>query len=491
MQVTIAGQVVFVQHGSVRITRAIGQRSTGQFTIIDSAGALRFYQGQPVVITDNLGNTAFVGVVMSDQRLRAAQNGTIEHTIQVSDNHYYADAKLAPYSATGKTAGQIVNDLINTFLAQEGVTAGQIDSGPVIPSLVSNYATCSDVLDTLVQKCGGGWYWVINDPKTLHFRQLTTAPAAPYVIDDDIIERGTDVATHGGGDQYRNTQYMLGGVTQTPTQTETRIGDGNTVAFVMGYDLNSAPTITVSRAGGAFTAQTVGILGVDTGKQWYWNLGSNTITQDGSGTKLAAASGPTPADALQVVYVGQFASVAISSDNAAIATMQARSGAITTGIVEAAAFDTTITSNDQAFQSAAGYLSTYAQDLDCFEGVTTSYGFLEGQLATVNVPAHDFTNAQMLIESITITDLGPLSAEVADLYYDLKCVSGPLNTGWQTFFKNLAGQAKQIIGAITLGQSSTLTVLEPVSEAWSWSESVSETAYACPIFPWTLPVTLC
>jgi hypothetical protein len=479
MQVTIAGTVVFVQHGSVQITRAVGQRSTGQFTVVDSTGTQRFYQGQPVAITDNNNNTAFVGVVTSDQRVRSAQDSTIEHTVQVSDNHYYADAKLAPYSAQNKTCGQIVNDLINNFLASEGVTAGQIDSGPVVVSLVSNYATCADVLDALVAKAGGGWYWVINDPKTLHFRQQTTAPAAPFVVDDDIIERGTDVVTHSA-DQYRNTQYMLGGVTQTPQQTETRQGDGKTIAFTMGYELNSAPTITLNGV-----SQTVGILGVDTGKDWYWNLGSQIITQDGGGTKLVST------DTLQVIYIGQFASVAISSDNAAIATMQARAGGATTGIVEAVAFDTTTTSSDQAFQSAAGYLSTYAQDLDVFQGMTTSYGFIEGQLATVNVPAHDFNNAPMLIEQVVITDLGPLSAEIADLYYTLKCVSGPTNTGWQAFFKNLAGQAQQIIGAITLGQSSTLTVLESVSETWGWSESVAQTIYACPVFPWTLPVTLC
>jgi hypothetical protein len=180
-----------------------------------------------------------------------------------------------------------------------------------------------------------------------------------------------------------------------------------------------------------------------------------------------------------VVYIGQFQSVAISNDNAAITTMQMRAGGATSGIVEAVAFDTTTTSSDQAFQSAAGYLSTYAQDLDTLQGMTTSYGFIEGQLATVNVPAHDFINTPMLVEQVVITDSGPLSAELVDLYYTLKCVSGPTNTGWQAFFKNLAGQAQQIIGAITLGQSSTLTVLESVNESWGWSESVSETVNVC------------
>jgi hypothetical protein len=240
------------------------------------------------------------------------------------------------------------------------------------------------------------------------------------------------------------------------------------------------PTITLN--GGA---QTVGILSLDTGKNWYWNQGSQIITQDGGGTKLLAS------DTLNVVYYGQFPAVAISMDNASIVAQQAREGGSSTGIVEVAAFDTTLTSTAQAFQSAAGYLSKFAHDLDTFEALTVAYGFAEGQAVVVNVPAHGFVNTPMLIESVTITDVGPIGGEIADLYYDVKAVSGPTNAGWQAYFKALAGQTAQILGAITLGQSSTLALLESVTESWAWTETVTPTVYACPILPFTLPATLC
>lgn len=470
MQITIAGVTVPVIHGTVNITRQVGQRSTGGFLVEDGAGSLRFYQGQPVVVTDNKGNSAFKGVVLTDDRTRATAGALLEHDIKIADNHYFADKRLAPYSAVNRLLGDIARDLITQFLSSEGITAGRIDDGPLVVSLVSNYAPCSAVLDSLAQKAGSGWYWLINDDKTLDICQQTTAPTAPYTIDDTLIEWGTDVATHNG-DQYRNTQYMLGGVQETALQTETRKGDGVTTAFTWNYPLNSTPTLTLNGA-----AQTVGILGVDTGKNWYWQEGSQVTTQDSGGVKLLAT------DTLQNVYIGQFPAVAISSDDTAIATQQSREGGGSTGIVEAAAFDTTLTSADQAFQAGAGLLSQFAHDAESFEGVTSAYGFAEGQVVTVNVPAQGYVNAQMLIESVTITDVGPIGAEVVDLYYDLKAVQGPIAAGWQAYFKQLAGQAAQVIGAITLGQSSTLTLIEPVNEAWGWSESVAETVTVCP-FP--------
>ena len=686
MQITIAGAVVPVEQGTTRIVRAIGQRSQGSFRLYDAAGTLRFYEAQPVVITDNYGNTAFTGVVAQAQRARPVQGPLLEHVITVADNHYYADKRLAPGSWANVTAATIFNDILTNVLAQEGITslayranvladtpltyyrlgdavgsgtaadssgngrtgtvnggvtfgeagllagdtdtaalfdgstgyvalpttglptgaqpwtleawisassfggggargtilgfgtyandsmatlqvynngtstqlvlscysadiaataalslnttyhvvgtydgvstrlyvngalaasgtfaltianafanigagnspatdlfAGIVDeaaiytyalsadriaahyqmglstpiqTGPTIVSLISDYAPCSDVFDAITQKAGGGWYWTIDNNKVLWFQQQTSAPVAPYTIDDTLTERGTDVATHGNT-QYRNTQYMLGGVQPTAQQTETRQGDGKTTAFLMGYPLNSVPTITLNGA-----AQTVGITGVESGKQWYWQSGSNVITQDSSGTKLVST------DTLQVVYVGQYPAVAISSDNGAITTRAAREGSGGSGIVEAVAYDTTLTSTTQAQQGAAGYLSKYAHDLDTLVCLTKTYGFAEGQACVVNVPAHNFINESMLIESVTITDRGPIGGEVVDLYYDLKCVSGPINMGWQAWYKALASQAAQVIGAITLGQSQTVALLQSGTVAWSWTVTGSAT----------------
>ena len=463
--VTIGGAAVTIQHGSISVNNAVGQRSTGSVVVEDVLGTAAYLQGQPVSIIDDHGNTAFSGVVATVDRQRPAQTAMREHTVQIADWHYLADKRVAPYSATNVTAGQIARDMVTQFLAAEGVTVGTIQPGPIVVSLLSAYGLVSDVLDALVQKAGAGWYWLIDQQRRLQFQQQTTAPLAPFVADETIMERGTVKVTHGNT-QYRNTQYMLGGVAQTSSQTETRQGDGKATAFTLSYQLASAPTITLNSV-----AQTVGIKGVDTGKNWYWAAGDAVVAQDTSGAKLIST------DTLSVTYIGQFPSVAISQDSAAVAAQQARE-TYGTGIVEAAAFDATLTSVSQAFQSAAGLLSKYAHDLDTITFLTTQYGLAEGQLLTVNVPADGLNNEVMLIESVTISDVGPASAEVGPLWYQVTAVSGPLNTGWVQFFKHLSSQQSSIIDSITVGQAQTLALLQSSSVAFTWTVTGTATVNA-------------
>ncbi|MGZ6363460.1 MAG: hypothetical protein ACXWP0_17435, partial [Ktedonobacterales bacterium] len=360
------------------------------------------------------------------------------------------------YTNVNVSAATIINDLITNFLASEGVTAGTIATGPTIVKFISAYAPVSACLDAIVSKAGDGWYWLIDQQKRLQFQQRTAAPLAPFVADENTMEMDSIVPTHGNPN-YANSVYMLGGTAETATQTETRQGDGKTTAFVWNYPLAHVPTITLNGV-----AQTVGIGGVDTGKQWYWNAGSNVTPQDNSGTKL------TNADTLQNVYVGQFPNVAVSTDGGAVAAQQMREGA-GTGTVEAAVIDTTLTSTAQAFQGASGYLSRYAQDLDSIEFITSQFGLAEGQLLTVNVPPDDFNNAQMLIEQIDITDVGPYGGELGIIWYHVKAVSGPINTGWQAFFKHLAAQSSNIIDSISVGQSQTVAILQSGAATWIWT----------------------
>src|SRR5579859_237373 len=347
-----------------------------------------------------------------------------------------------------------------------------VQAGPTVVSLVSAYGYCSDVLDALVQKAGGGWYWQIDQQKRLWLQSQAVATPAPFVATEDMMERGTIQVTHGQP-QYRNKQYMLGGTAQTSTQTETRQGDGKATAFTMSYPFsNTVPTVTLNGV-----SQTVGSKTANTGSQWYFAPGDPVLAQDSSGTKLVST------DTLQVVYVGQFPNVAVSQDDAAIAAQLAREGNVGTGIVESAVIDTTLTSLSQSFQAASGLLSKYATTQDSIVFLTSQFGLAQGQLLTVNVPADGLNNEAMLIEAITISDVGPNSAEIGTLWYSVTAINGPTGntpaTNWPKFFKNLGQQATQIIGAITVGQSQTLALLNTVTETWAWTESVTETVYAC------------
>ena len=476
----VAGNTLTIQHGSLHITRTVGQRSTGQMTVIDLTNTLRFKQGDPFTIYDQQGRRVWAGVVMADSRARSVKAGDVAHRLTLADWHYLADKRTAAYTNTNVTAGTVVRDMLNQYLGQEGVTAGTIATGPTITgAVVAAYVPVSSVLDAIVQKCGTGWYWTIDDDKRLQFLQQTSAPLAPFVADEDVMEMESLTPAHGNPN-YANSVYVLGGTAQTAQQTETRQGDGKATAFTMSYDLaNVVPTITLNSV-----AQTVALKTVGTGAQWYWAPGDPVIAQDSSGTKLVST------DTLSVTYTGQFPNVAISTDGGAVAAQQAREG-VGSGTVETAVIDTTLTSTSQAFQSAAGYLSKYAQDLDTLTFATTDYGLQEGQLLTVNDPADDFDNQQMLIESIDITDT-LIGGDIDVVWYTVKAVSGPVNAGWQAFFKGLASQGQAVIDSIQVGQSQTVAILASFTATWAWAASLTVTAYTCPVFPLTLsPATLC
>ncbi|MGZ6375630.1 MAG: LamG-like jellyroll fold domain-containing protein, partial [Ktedonobacterales bacterium] len=224
-----------------------------------------------------------------------------------------------------------------------------IQAGPTVTAWPINYESVSAHLDKLAQLAG--FYWNIDANRVLIFAAYSTMPA-PFVFDGTQADDGTGndlIALQYKSPLYRNGQYVLGITETTSTQTETRKGDGTATAFTMSYPLHAVPTITLN--GGA---QTVGIAGVDTAKNWYWNKGSNVISQDTAGTKLLST------DTLQVVYVGEYKTLVYSQDDGQVTLQQSLEGNSTSGKVQAVTTDTTLITSTQGFQAASALLAKYA-----------------------------------------------------------------------------------------------------------------------------------
>jgi hypothetical protein len=82
------------------------------------------------------------------------------------------------------------------------------------------------------------------------------------------------VVATGSLNQYRNRQ-MVSYEELTAVRTETFAGDGFTQTFGVEFPIALAPTVSVNGV-----AQTVGIGGLEDGKQWYWNRGANEVAQE-------------------------------------------------------------------------------------------------------------------------------------------------------------------------------------------------------------------
>src|SRR5579884_4169401 len=106
------------------ITDQVEQRSTASFTIKDDAGTTHYQQGQQVEILAADGSTLFWGYidVPTESRVIGPTNTPYLRTgCTCKDGIYWADKRVAAKAYTNTLAGDIVSDLVKSYLAAEGV----------------------------------------------------------------------------------------------------------------------------------------------------------------------------------------------------------------------------------------------------------------------------------------------------------------------------------------------------------------------------------
>ncbi len=444
---------------SLSIDDRIGERSTASFTVRDLGAALSFEQGDPCDIYDDDDNIIFAGFIDSVD-IREITPGTgLFHAVKCTDNHYLADKRLAAESYEDKSCGYIASDLLTNYLADEGVTEGEIQDGPELSTCVINYVRVSDALDTLADAAGFLWY--IGHDRKLHFIARSTN-AAPWEVTTDDMVLDT-VGLTEGNPKYRNRQYIRGGKAVTDLQTENRTGDGETKSFAMGFPLAKVPTITVD--GGA---QTVGIKGIDTGKDWYWSKGDEAIVAD---------TAPANGKAIVVQYYGEYEIIVQATDEDAVADQLAIEG-VGTGIVEDIADEPNVTDVTSAVDIALAKLQQYSPHGKSLTFTTRRTGLASGQLAKVTYPAFGLSAAEMLIESVRIRRV---AAGTDEFRYAVTATEGPVAGGWSQFFKTLAKIGELTVTDVNIGGGSTLVILKQFSEEYSWLSEMTPTSYTCSI----------
>lgn len=471
---------------TLQVTDQVEERSTCSFTVIDDAGTWNPRKGEPVAISYQIAGEGTLGSgtlgsgtlgtsVGADEAeplfggfIDAVTKGlaipgttTWHHQVSCVDNHYCADKRVVARSYVNESCGAIVTDIIDRYLADEGVTAGTVDDGPTVVEAVFNYVYADEALDALVER--SGFTWRIDTEKALHFHARTADPA-PFDIDDTTVLRpagGLGLTIDDVNPEYRNRQYVRGGTDLTDPQVETRPGDGETRAFTMSYPLAEAPTVEVDGVPG-----TVGIRGVDTGKEWYWSKGDAVVSQDSSGTVLEAA------DLLEVTYVGEFAIIVLVEDAVGISGRQTvEDGG--TGYVEAV-FDVSAESTRLgAVEIAKAKLARYGVDGNTVRFDTREAGLHAGMVITADIDDFGIDGEEFLVASVTTVDEGPFL-----LRRTVTAVQGPVLQSW---VRLLASPSTSPIDLINVGSGTILALLVTTAEAATWSETTDQTVYACSV----------
>jgi hypothetical protein len=463
--ININGSAANVVAGSMHVVNMIGQRSQATFDVFDTTGGTFYLQGSHVEVYDETSALVYAGFVERDRIIKPGFAALLVHSITCKDMHYLADKRLAASSYLLQPAGTIVTSLWSKYLAVEGVTitATSIASGPTISEAVFNYEPVSKCLDSIAQQ--SGYWWQIDQNKVLSF-QAYGGTLAPWVLDGTMVDQVKGVSFEEGNPQYVNRQFATGSYDKTGTLTENKHGDGVTRAFALGYQMSSSvPTIKVNSI-----TQTLGRKGQDTGFQFYYAEGDQTVTQDPSGTLL------TSSDTLTVIYRGRFPVVALAQNAGLIASQQTLENT-GTGYVESRYHNARLTTLTGAFSVAAALLSHYGARMRTLQFITNKKGLAQGQLIIVKLPAFGLSNVQMLIQSVEITD----SQDDLNYWFIVQCVGSPADVTWQTFFQNLV-QGPDAVDPIQVGSDTIVATLTSWTAAWNWtSGTVTNSIYSCPI----------
>src|SRR5690606_38582278 len=338
--------------------------------------------------------------------------------------------------------------------------------GPEIAEFLANYRPATEVLNKLAEVAG--FMWFIGLTKKLYFIPRGEFDAPFILTQADLVKRTPQVEF--SAPEYRNRQYITDVLAITDPQVDIHVGDGEARAFAMRYPLASVPTVEVDRGGG-YEVETVGIRGVESGRQWYWSKGDAIISQDDAEVPL------TENDRLRVTYRGQFWTVVISEDGHQIAQRQEIEGG--SGVVEAVDRATQDTPTEAAFQLAAAKLREFGLEGRVFSFQTWQHGLRPGQMLTVDIPAYGLSGKKLLIESVSTFHEGTM------LFYDVKAVEGPRRRSWTAFFTSLVDTAARL-DRVAVGEDRAVTLLVPLADQWTWSEAQQVAVFACPVPSTTL-----
>lgn len=443
MKVTISSLPVLTAKNSVGIGSSIGERSVCGFTVLDVYGANHYTKGMAVVVKSDVDAVLFTGVIDKVSEKRMSAGGGLTHSITCVNNSYKADKRIVAKAYEVALAGDIIRDFVDEVLAQEGVTytATSIQNGETIEEAVFNYVRVSDAIEAIAEKTG--YWWNIDNDSVLWFVEKATNVASWSL--NGIDTRVSGITVEENNPHYRNKQYIKGGKDITDPMTETRKGDGETKAFLLSFNVAKVPNVKLNTA-----VKTVGIRGLDIGKDFYWSKGSNTLSQDPSGTVLVAS------DSLEVTYQGEFEVVVISEAGDEIAIRQGIEGG--SGIVEAVDDEPQTTTRDAAFQSANAKLKLYANAGRRIKFRSTE-PLAAGELFMVNLPIHAL-NASVLIESVSIKQDGSM------MYYQVTAAEGAAMGSWEKFFGKLANKGLALIIRENIIEDQVLITAKSFTKTW-------------------------
>ena len=440
--------------GSMRIASRLGTRNRASLALVDPTGAYRPAVGAEVIIDDGASTRYFGGFVDSftESLTIEGNQAALSYEVECVSYDALADRRLvaASYESGSQTLSTIVTDVVTNFLAGDGLTTTNVDTGPIIDRLKFNYVPASAVFDELSNITGYAWW--VDESKALWFKPRAGV-AAPFGIDATNARR---VTVNRTTEVYRNKQLIRAGVDLTASRTENFSGNGTQKAWTLSFPAGAAPTtITVGGVG-----KTIGIRGVDTGKDWYYQIGDPVVSQDDGAAAVGSAV------AIAVTYQGQFPILIAAQSDTAIAAQAALNGA--SGIYEAIEERPNLNDDEGASSVAEGLLRRYGAIPRRLTFETDTAGLKPGQLLSATFSPHAVSGS-WLVDSVSAIDRNG-----QDLVWTIEALDGESVGGWSEFFAVLTGMARQV----EFRENEVIVLLRAISETVTLTDALTAVSAA-------------
>lgn len=374
--VTIASidRTADIVQGSLQIEDVINDKqNTCRLKLVDRSGNGIPANDDEIVITMNDGTKLFGGYVVDVSLSSIKQTGVVFASISCVDYSRLLDRNLVHKTYEDMTDADIISDILTTYCAGFGITAGNVVEGVTIDQISFNYLQPSQCLRRICDLTGRNWY--IDYDKDIHYFPLTTA-TAPFDIDSSSTGY-INLNLAKDASQIKNRVYVRGGTKLSDFTTHSEVGDGEMTKFVL-PDKPHNVTVEINRAGAGYVEETVGIKNVDTsGYQWYLNFQEKYLEQDSGEVVL------TSSDIMRVTYKYDIPILVAVENTASI---------LANGVREFAIFDKSITTTQAARDRASAELTDYANNIIEGSFETHEPGFISGQYININLSAYDIND---------------------------------------------------------------------------------------------------
>lgn len=303
-----------------------------------------------------------------------------------------------PQQFTNVNGDVVFRTLVLDYLRDDSVSA----SGPTAPPVNLDAPIGADIGQLLDQLVGlvsdqtTAWYWT-SDAWRNYILTTRTATSAPWDVEDgsDLLSGDEPLLqsiteTHN---QLANNIFAIGQNTLLNALNATFTGtpDADTT-FNTPLIIGAAPVIKLNG-----NPQSVGLLGVDTGKDWYWSQGSTVITQDSGGTPILES------DTLLVAYATSTPAVAMAPNVASLQTLQGIEGTSANYDYSIAISRPILPADLLAFCTA--YEIEYGEPAKTVQLYTLRPGLEVGQLQTIDL-AQAGISGTFLIATVQVSIIG-------------------------------------------------------------------------------------